>query len=144
MDDDERRFFTLREATALLPQVTELLAKLRTAVQLLEEVRERIAVDGEVERPVCDSPVDPGHYHAVARFHDAASHFHDLGIEVKDVGRGLIDFPALLEGEEIRLCWQDGEESINWYHDLESGFSGRKPIASLRPGAEPLLDGDDE
>ena len=52
----------------------------------------------------------------------------ELGIVVRDIDRGLIDFPALIDGEEVYLCWQLDEDGISWWHDLESGFGGRRPL----------------
>jgi hypothetical protein len=53
---------------------------------------------------------------------------HGLGAEVKDVDTGLIDFPALRRGEPVLLCWQLGEEDVAWWHGLEDGFAGRRPL----------------
>jgi hypothetical protein len=50
---------------------------------------------------------------------------------VKDADEGLVDFPALREGEEILLCWKLGEAEIAYWHDLEQGFAGRRPIDEL-------------
>lgn len=52
----------------------------------------------------------------------------DAGIVLRDIDRGLLDFPALLDGREVYLCWELGEEEITHWHDLESGFSGRQPL----------------
>jgi hypothetical protein len=54
-----------------------------------------------------------------------------LGLTLRDIERGLIDFPALVAGRQIWLCWQYGESSIGWWHDLETGFDGRRPLAEL-------------
>ena len=51
-----------------------------------------------------------------------------LGVLVKDLDRGLVDFPALRDGEEVLLCWQVGEGEIAYWHGLEEGFAGRKPL----------------
>jgi hypothetical protein len=54
---------------------------------------------------------------------------HELGIQLKDYTRGLIDFPTMREGRVILLCWQLGEgEEIEWWHEVEDGFTGRKPL----------------
>ncbi len=50
------------------------------------------------------------------------------GLLVKDLGRGLVDFPHLLGGREVFLCWMIGEKQIGFWHDLESGFAGRQPL----------------
>jgi hypothetical protein len=53
----------------------------------------------------------------------------ELGIQLKDPARGLIDFPSLRDGRVVLLCWQLGEgDTIQWWHDTDSGFAGRKPI----------------
>ena len=47
---------------------------------------------------------------------------------IRDLRKGLIDFPALLDGREVFLCWQRGEEQIAFYHEQDAGFSGRQPL----------------
>jgi hypothetical protein len=60
---------------------------------------------------------------------EAAERLEELGVIVKDADRGLVDFPALREnGEEVLLCWQVGEEEIAFWHGVEEGFAGRKPL----------------
>ncbi len=55
--------------------------------------------------------------------------FHELGIQLKDYSRGLIDFPSMRDGHVVLLCWQLGEdEQIQWWHEVEDGFAGRQPI----------------
>jgi hypothetical protein len=51
-----------------------------------------------------------------------------LGVVVKDVESGLVDFPAVREGEDVLLCWRVGEDAVEWWHGAEEGFAGRKPI----------------
>jgi hypothetical protein len=62
---------------------------------------------------------------AVAR---AVDELQGLGVLVKDLDRGLVDFPALRDGEEVLLCWQVGEDAVAYWHGLEEGFAGRKPL----------------
>jgi hypothetical protein len=54
-----------------------------------------------------------------------------LGLTLRDIEHGLVDFPALVAGRQIWLCWQLGEPRIDWWHDLDSGFSGRRPLDEL-------------
>ena len=56
---------------------------------------------------------------------------HGHGAQVKDADEGLVDFPALRGGEEILLCWRLGEDEIAFWHDLEQGFAGRRPLEEL-------------
>jgi len=52
----------------------------------------------------------------------------ELGVVLKDLDLGLLDFPSIREGEEVLLCWQVGEDSVSSWHSLEEGYAGRKPI----------------
>jgi hypothetical protein len=54
-----------------------------------------------------------------------------LGLTLRDIEHGLVDFPALVAGRQVWLCWQRGETAIGWWHGLDSGFSGRRPLAEL-------------
>jgi len=65
---------------------------------------------------------------AVARAVDAVV---ERGVEVKDPDEGLVDFPALHRGETVLLCWRLGEDEIGWWHRIEDGFAGRRPLAEL-------------
>ncbi|NHN29322.1 DUF2203 domain-containing protein [Paenibacillus agricola] len=55
--------------------------------------------------------------------------FELKGVQLKDIDSGLVDFPAMLDGQHILLCWRQGEESITHYHGVDEGFSGRKKLA---------------
>lgn len=55
----------------------------------------------------------------------------DWGITLRDIGSGLIDFPALVNGRQVWLCWRLGEDGIEWWHELDAGFGGRRSIADL-------------
>ena len=55
----------------------------------------------------------------------------DAGVQVKDLDSGLLDFPARYEGREILLCWQVGEDRVAYWHGIEEGFAGRKPIEQV-------------
>ena len=55
----------------------------------------------------------------------------DLGITLREIETGLIDFPALVSGRQVCLCWRLGEDAIEWWHELSAGFSGRQPLAEL-------------
>lgn len=61
----------------------------------------------------------------------AVARIDSLGISLRDIERGLIDFPALVSGRQVWLCWQLGESDVAFWHELESGFGGRRPLAEL-------------
>jgi hypothetical protein len=54
-----------------------------------------------------------------------------LGLTLRDIERGLVDFPALVSGRQVWLCWQLGETTVGWWHGLDTGFDGRQPLADL-------------
>ena len=54
-----------------------------------------------------------------------------LGLTLRDIEHGLVDFPALVAGRQVWLCWQRGETSVGWWHGVDSGFSSRRPLAEL-------------
>ena len=139
------RYYTVHEANELLPDVRKWLRRLRLALDGLRTIQKRLAADDEsVPTPEPDTLVDGDHFKTVVLFHDGLDNFRKRSIEVKDVDRGLIDFPAVDGDEEIRLCWLDGEASVSHYHDLETGFSGRKPIDGLSPEVRGLVDPDED
>lgn len=59
---------------------------------------------------------------------DAIESIHETGCIVKDLDMGLVDFPTTYQGREVYLCWKLGEPSIAWWHGVDEGFAGRKPI----------------
>jgi len=69
----------------------------------------------------------------LSRFQEVAQEFQVREILLKDIDRGLIDFPALRDGKEIFLCWELGESDILHWHDLDSGYAGRQPIDPKPP-----------
>jgi hypothetical protein len=64
-----------------------------------------------------------------ARLSEIVDGFASSGIEVKGIAPLLLDFPSLLDGREVLLCWLEGETSLDWYHDPEHGFSGRRRLS---------------
>ncbi|MGH2450937.1 MAG: DUF2203 domain-containing protein [Candidatus Limnocylindria bacterium] len=100
--------FSRAEAEALLPKVRPLLEDLR---------RRKEAFDRR--------PTDPVANEIRALLLELA----ELGVEVKDLDEGLVDFPTLRRGREIHLCWKLGEgDRISWWHEIEAGYRGRKLI----------------
>jgi hypothetical protein len=68
------------------------------------------------------------HAKAEQRAKDALAEIDSIGVQVKDLSIGLLDFPCEVEGQTILLCWKLGEKSITHWHGVEEGFAGRKPI----------------
>jgi hypothetical protein len=121
------RHYSRDEAERMLPRVKPVLQKLRDAKDLLtDEEAHEVLTDaapanggGESGRQVGEAFLE------VRRLLGA---LQEAEIVVRDIDRGLIDFPAIREGNEVYLCWELGEDSIDWWHDLDDGYRGRQPL----------------
>ena len=121
------KHYTLAEARALLPQVRQWLEHLadgQKRLQALEETLGALVANGDdaggesvnqLARTVCE-------------MQDTVLQFERRQIQIKDVARGLVDFPSVRAGREIFLCWEKDEEDIEFWHDLETGYAGRERI----------------
>jgi len=130
------RYFTLAQAQALVPTVEERLrrgvslkASLAEAVGEIEAESERIRLTGGalVDRPRLLDAISRRDT-AAAHLREVLESIHESGCQVKDLDMGLLDFPTLLRGEEVCLCWKLGESEIRFWHGVQEGFGGRKPI----------------
>ena len=130
------RYFLLREAESLIPEVER---AIRHAIRVkadyisveteLEQFTSRIQMMGgsRVNRDeIIELRDRRGTLAELLR--EAIESIQAFGCQVKDLDIGLIDFPTLYNGEEVLLCWKLGERGIAWWHGLEEGFGGRKPI----------------
>lgn len=135
------RFFTLEEATALLPRVKTLVAEQLERRNTLEQLLGQLALrTGSPPETIVENPDDADDIKALKRdilarieqYQRGWNELEDLGAVLKDAKTGLVDFYSKIEGRTVLLCWKHGEESIDHYHDLDSGFAGRKPLSAVR------------
>ncbi len=125
------RYFTLAEASALLPEARR---RIEEVAALSGELRELLSA---LQRGSAEPPGGIPEAKALeARVHEGLEWFEEKGVQVKGVAPALLDFPARVGREDILLCWLQGEEEIGWYHRPEAGFLGRAPIAELGLGPE--------
>ena len=121
------RHYTLDEANAALGWVEETIASLRTAREGLsdEEAREALAEAGPQ-----NGGGSPGRVvsEAFLQLRDALARLQEAEVVLRDLDRGLVDFPAIRDDREVYLCWLEGEDEIRYWHDLEAGFAGREPL----------------
>ncbi len=128
------KFFTVEEANALLPEIEPLMRRLQRLGQDLAEVRRRLAArqwkaraNGHIA--LADLEGDTRLARELAADVQAlVGRIQALGCEVKDLEMGLVDFPALRKGQPVYLCWRVGEPQVLYWHELETGFAGRRPI----------------
>ena len=124
---NHERHYTLAEANAALERVIELLEGLRSARERLGDKEARAALS---EAAPANGGGEPGRVvsEAFVALRDALTELQAGEIVLRDLDRGLVDFPALQDGREIYLCWQEGEDEIEFWHEPEAGFAGRRPI----------------
>ncbi len=121
------RHYTLEEASALLEPLTELIGRMRLARDRLGDAEARAALaaasgsngGGQPGRTVSEGFLE---------LRDAMVWLRDREIVLRDLDRGLVDFPALRDSTEIYLCWQEGEDEIAFWHEPEAGFAGRRTL----------------
>jgi hypothetical protein len=127
----ERRHFTLAQANRTLPFVTrvvgDLVAKAAEYRRLDAQQRELAEKGKAAELEQVERRME----RLQGELEKVAAELGPIGCELKDLDRGLIDFPARRGDEVIYLCWKAGEERIDFWHTLDSGFAGRRPIAEL-------------
>ena len=128
------RYFTVEEAERLIPKlemiVTNMIEHRKTALLIEEELssmQERIH-DGEnvMASELVNKRTELDFIVQIVQ--ESLEEIENLGAQPKDLDLGLVDFPALLDGEEVLLCWKFGEKSIRFYHGLSDGYAGRKPL----------------
>jgi hypothetical protein len=121
------RHFTREEANALLPQLTAMLAQLREAKDDLTDAEAHEALS---EAAPANGGGDEGRQVGVAflEVRRLLGTIEEAGIVLRDIDRGLVDFPAMLDGREVYLCWELGEDDVGYWHELETGYGGREPL----------------
>ena len=133
---EQERRFTLAEAQQLLDselrELAERMVEARVALRDLESRWRKLVIaigsnGGNMERPEVrdlQRAVEAAH----AELNEIVARFTGQGVQVKDMDRGLIDFPAEVDGQDALLCWHVGEERIAFWHSPQDGFAGRKPL----------------
>lgn len=127
------RIFTKEEADALLPEIRRILAQMRQNRQDLQVAQARLLEARGLERRALEEEVRflLGALEADARY------LASLGVFLKDLERGLVDFPSRVNGEVVFLCWQEGEPEVAHYHPLAGGFAERRPLREAANGLLP-------
>jgi hypothetical protein len=132
----EPRIFTVEEANALLPRLRTILDNLRAARERLLQAQEQIAQrfhggarsnghmapGGELDRLNAEST------EAQSQIGEAVSAITELGCELKDPERGMVDFRSMRDGRVVYLCWLQHEPQVLFWHELEAGYRGRQPL----------------
>ena len=128
--------FTLGEAQTLLPVLEALLRKAQAAgaragelESEMQQLTQRIFLSGGMHVNVAQAAKRRAtREKALQEARDTLTEIDEIGVQVKDLEKGLLDFPCILDGQTVLLCWKLGEKEIGYWHTTEDGFAGRKPL----------------
>ncbi|MFM1769544.1 MAG: hypothetical protein RJA22_2073 [Verrucomicrobiota bacterium] len=121
------RHYTLEQARQLLPQVRTWLGELNRLREVLVRQDERNASRFALGEDLGGAGVRERVEHLL-QFQSLLEEFRRREIQIKDLERGLIDFPAIIGGREVFLCWEQDEDDIEHWHDLDAGYAGREKL----------------
>ena len=121
------RHYTVEQANAAIGWVRERIERMRAAREQLGDEDARAALS---DAAPANGGGQPGLVvsEAFLELQSALRDLQEMEVVLRDLERGLIDFPALRDGREVYLCWIDGEDDIGFWHDLDAGYAGRQPL----------------
>lgn len=149
-DPEAKRHFTLEEANQTLPLVKAIVGDVVRHYREISERKDRL---NQIQRSRSNSGRGPDPYSEelaqvaveidkqVADLQGYIEELETLGVELKDLSRGLVDFRALMDGREVYLCWQLGEDEVAFWHELDAGFGGRHSLLAGSSTGSPAGDG---
>jgi hypothetical protein len=121
------KHYSTAEANALLPLVRRWLERLTELRESIRGTEERLAGLLQHRQDLGGRQVNEV-VRKTAELQEVLAEFYRREIQLKDLDRGLIDFPAIVEGKEVFLCWEQGEKEIEFWHALDAGYAGREPL----------------
>ncbi|HEV2328414.1 MAG TPA: DUF2203 domain-containing protein [Verrucomicrobiae bacterium] len=122
-----KKHYTREEARAMLPEIRQWLERLDRLRKDVEKFEQRLSQMAAQNYDIGGETVNDW-IRALASMQEVLVEFQRREIIIKDLDRGLIDFPAIIGGREVFLCWESDEDDIEFWHDLESGFAGRERL----------------
>jgi hypothetical protein len=123
-----QRYFTVAEANALIPELQKQILRLQA---MLERLREEYGEKAQQVFQLTQRNGFPPRWEPSSiadAVHKAVEELHQLGVILRDVEHGIVDFPHLRDRREVFLCWKLGEERVRYWHELDAGFDARKPL----------------
>ncbi len=123
------KHFSVDEARSWLPDLRQKFRRIHSLYAELQELQDDYVKVQAIIRANGHGPKETGFESRAIELQTLVQEILEAGIQVKDISRGLIDFPHLREdGEEVFLCWELSEDGLNYWHRIEDGYSGREPI----------------
>lgn len=133
----KRRVFTIDHANRTLPLVKRIVADMVKQYKLVCSLEERCHMRRPQVSQAEHQAIRKRYEQELDKLRDLCEELSAVGCDLKDWRRGLIDFLAIKDGRQIELCWQLGEDKIEYWHEIGAGFAGRQPLAELE-AAEPV------
>lgn len=121
------KLFSVEEANAMLPEIKKLWRKIDAARNTMQRLAPEAKRASE-QTGGGGSVFGLQYVNALTDLMAGAQQIIDLGVEIKDLDKGLCDFPHLRDGRVVLLCWIKGEDLVEWWHDVDAGFAGRQPL----------------
>jgi hypothetical protein len=123
------KLFTLAEANEIIPDIRPKLQRLMHVYARVGKLRECARAAAAASDAGGGMTAGPAYVTMLFQIGAIVDELTEIGIQIKDHSRGLIDFPSFRDGRIVLLCWQLGEpEKIEWWHETEEGFAGRQRI----------------
>jgi Uncharacterized conserved protein (DUF2203) len=121
------RHYTVEQANSALGWVAERIERLRAARVGLNDEQARAALS---EAGPTNGGGEPGRLvsEAFLEMRSALVELQAMEVVLRDLDRGLVDFPSIRDGREVFLCWEEGEDEVAYWHDLDAGYGGRRPL----------------
>ena len=124
------RFYDIDDANAALPELDGILTTLAEQRAELVRLRDEVTADDKPEAEELRR-VRLRMQGLVDQMAAGVARIEELGVTLRDIPHGLIDFPALVNGRQVWLCWRRGEADVEHWHRLDTGFAGRRPLSEL-------------
>ena len=122
-----QKHYTREEAQALVPQLRQWLAELNRLREEAERYDQRLGGLNTEGQDTGGETVN-NWIRSLAAMQSLLAEFQNREIFIKDLSRGLVDFPALIGGREVFLCWEADEDTVEFWHDLDTGYGGREKL----------------
>ena len=124
----DERIFTLGEANSLVPDLEALLREVQQMRRFVLQIRGEIQKARDNVSANGGSPQGPSYLKALEYIMKRVERIQQMGVMIKDLEKGLCDFPFMLDGRMVYLCWKLGEAEVGWWHETDTGYLNRKPL----------------
>ena len=133
----KNKLFNVEEANMLLPEIRTILDEFKDRKKMFFELKQEILELTEIVNSDEYRSEELSKKERILRatskeIENVFEEIAELGCVVKDIDNGLVDFISIFQGKKVFLCWKQGEKFVSWYHDMHTGFTGRKKISDPR------------